>query len=162
MSAEKCPCCSGKSYVDCCEPLIKNLRTAADAVEMMRSRYTAYVKVEMDHLIRSMHPDHRGGHNKKAAKKWAENAEWLGLEIVESKPGEKKNEQLVEFIAKYREKNMNHNHHEVALFKKVKGEWYFTDSHVVQPGTFVREEAKVGRNDPCPCKSGKKYKKCCG
>ena len=27
---------------------------------------------------------------------------------------------------------------------------------------YVREEAKVGRNDPCPCGSGKKYKKCCG
>ena len=26
----------------------------------------------------------------------------------------------------------------------------------------VRDEAKVGRNDPCPCGSGKKYKKCCG
>jgi hypothetical protein len=26
---------------------------------------------------------------------------------------------------------------------------------------FVREAAKVGRNDPCPCGSGKKYKKCC-
>lgn len=29
-------------------------------------------------------------------------------------------------------------------------------------GTVIREEAKVGRNDPCPCGSGKKYKKCCG
>lgn len=28
--------------------------------------------------------------------------------------------------------------------------------------TVVREEAKIGRNDPCPCGSGKKYKKCCG
>jgi preprotein translocase subunit SecA len=28
--------------------------------------------------------------------------------------------------------------------------------------TYKREEAKVGRNDPCPCGSGKKYKKCCG
>lgn len=28
--------------------------------------------------------------------------------------------------------------------------------------TFRRHEAKVGRNDPCPCGSGKKYKKCCG
>ncbi|MBU2884367.1 SEC-C domain-containing protein [Gilvimarinus agarilyticus] len=25
-----------------------------------------------------------------------------------------------------------------------------------------RTEAKVGRNDPCPCGNGKKYKKCCG
>ncbi len=27
---------------------------------------------------------------------------------------------------------------------------------------FIRQEAKVGRNDPCPCGSGKKYKKCHG
>jgi tetratricopeptide (TPR) repeat protein len=30
------------------------------------------------------------------------------------------------------------------------------------PQTYVRPEPKVGRNDPCPCGSGKKYKKCCG
>jgi preprotein translocase subunit SecA len=28
--------------------------------------------------------------------------------------------------------------------------------------TIVRDQPKVGRNDPCPCGSGKKYKKCCG
>jgi preprotein translocase subunit SecA len=28
--------------------------------------------------------------------------------------------------------------------------------------TFHRETPKVGRNDSCPCGSGKKYKKCCG
>jgi uncharacterized protein YchJ len=27
--------------------------------------------------------------------------------------------------------------------------------------TFVRAAAKIGRNDPCPCGSGKKHKKCC-
>jgi uncharacterized protein YecA (UPF0149 family) len=27
--------------------------------------------------------------------------------------------------------------------------------------TYVREQPKIGRNDPCPCGSGKKYKKCC-
>jgi preprotein translocase subunit SecA len=30
------------------------------------------------------------------------------------------------------------------------------------PATIRREKDKVGRNDPCPCGSGKKYKKCCG
>lgn len=29
-------------------------------------------------------------------------------------------------------------------------------------GTFKRDGYKIGRNDPCPCGSGKKYKKCCG
>ncbi len=28
--------------------------------------------------------------------------------------------------------------------------------------TFRREQPKVGRNDPCPCGSGRKHKKCCG
>jgi len=31
-----------------------------------------------------------------------------------------------------------------------------------EPKTFIREGPKIGRNDPCPCGSGKKYKKCCG
>ncbi|RCW44411.1 YecA family protein [Halanaerobium sp. MA284_MarDTE_T2] len=35
---------------------------------------------------------------------------------------------------------------------------YFRNSD----GTIIRAEEKVGRNDPCPCGSGKKYKKCCG
>ncbi|PXX90135.1 preprotein translocase subunit SecA [Marinobacter vulgaris] len=30
------------------------------------------------------------------------------------------------------------------------------------PETFVRQDRKVGRNEPCPCGSGKKYKQCCG
>lgn len=29
-------------------------------------------------------------------------------------------------------------------------------------GPIVNNQKKIGRNNPCPCKSGKKYKKCCG
>ena len=32
----------------------------------------------------------------------------------------------------------------------------------VPPKPFIRDQPKIGRNDPCPCGSGKKYKKCCG
>jgi preprotein translocase subunit SecA len=35
-------------------------------------------------------------------------------------------------------------------------------AHADQQGTFVRGERKVGRNEPCPCGSGKKYKQCHG
>jgi len=31
-----------------------------------------------------------------------------------------------------------------------------------EPTTFRRQKQKIGRNDPCYCGSGKKYKKCCG
>jgi uncharacterized protein YecA (UPF0149 family) len=27
---------------------------------------------------------------------------------------------------------------------------------------YVKKQPKIGRNEPCPCGSGKKYKKCCG
>ena len=39
---------------------------------------------------------------------------------------------------------------------------YQTGAAQAEPPKPVRAGAKVGRNDPCPCGSGKKYKKCCG
>lgn len=32
----------------------------------------------------------------------------------------------------------------------------------MESGAFIRSGKKIGRNDPCPCGSGKKYKQCCG
>jgi uncharacterized protein len=34
--------------------------------------------------------------------------------------------------------------------------------YMPETGTFIRQGKKIGRNEPCPCGSGKKYKKCCG
>lgn len=39
--------------------------------------------------------------------------------------------------------------------------WYW-QAIINKPQTVLREGEKVGRNDPCPCGSGKKYKACCG
>ncbi len=36
------------------------------------------------------------------------------------------------------------------------------DHHHPSHAPFVREQPKIGRNDACPCQSGKKFKKCCG
>ena len=36
------------------------------------------------------------------------------------------------------------------------------DNSPAGPAPVQRDEPKVGRNDPCPCGSGRKYKKCCG
>jgi SEC-C motif-containing protein len=66
----------------------------------------------------------------------------------------------VEFIARYLENGLKREHHETALFRKEKGTWLFTEGAMVKPKPLVSE--KVGRNEPCPCASGAKYKKCCG
>jgi SEC-C motif-containing protein len=160
---EMCPCGSGRAYEECCESLIKGVKQPLTAEQLMRSRYSAYVRVETDYIFETTHPDHRQGYDHKGTKIWAENSQWEGLEIVDTNAGgPDDNEGDVEFIAKYREKGLRKQHHELAHFKKKKGIWYFTDGSAVAQKPIVRAEQKVGRNDPCPCGSGKKFKKCCG
>ena len=160
---EMCPCGSTRTYEECCGLLIKGERPAVTAEQVMRSRYSAYVKVETDYLFSTTHPDHRQGYDHKGTKLWAENSQWEGLEILgTSGGGPEDSEGEVEFIACYREKGLKKQYHENAHFKKENGIWYFTEGAAVAPKPIIRTEPKVGRNDPCPCGSGKKFKKCCG
>ncbi|MBJ6726900.1 YchJ family protein [Geomesophilobacter sediminis] len=159
----QCPCGTGLSYEECCLPAIKGERPAATAEALMRSRYSAYVKVETDYLLETTHPKHRTGYDAAGTKEWAETAEWEGLEIVSvEKGGAEDSTGEVEFIARWKEKGSPRSHHEVALFKKDKEQWFFTDGKMVTAKPVVRTSPKVGRNDPCPCGSNLKYKKCCG
>ncbi|MEI8356421.1 MAG: YchJ family protein [Deltaproteobacteria bacterium] len=160
---EKCPCGSTRTYEDCCGMLISGKAPALTADQVMRARYSAYVKVELDYLFSSTHPHHRQGYDHKGTRLWAENSQWDGLEILDAKGGgPADSEGKVEFIASYREKGLKREYHELANFKKEEGRWYFTEGKSVGPKPIVRTEPKVGRNDPCPCGSGKKNKKCCG
>jgi hypothetical protein len=84
-----------------------------------------------------------------------------GLEIIETrKGGPDDSSGQVEFIARFREKDLLREHHEEAHFTKENGTWYFTDGVNVRPKPIT--VTKIGRNDPCSCGSGVKYKKCCG
>lgn len=158
-----CPCGSQAPYADCCRPVIKGERRAASPEQVMRARYTAYTQVEMDYLRESLHPDRRQGEDLESSRKWAAESEWLGLEIVAAtEVAEEDTAGQVEFVALYRQEGQDHRYHEIADFEKVDGTWYFTEG---QPGVrkpFVREEPRTGRNEPCPCGSGKKFKRCCG
>ena len=126
----------------------------------MRSRYSAYARHELAHLKESLHPDSRTDYDEPGAQRWAEGSEWLQLEVVDSSGNDR--EGLVEFIATYRRKGTKHVHHENARFVRHQDRWYYMDGNMVTPGTVRRESPRVGRNDPCTCGSGKKYKKCCG
>ena len=164
--AEKdlCPCGSGKKYGECCEPIIKGTGKAATAESLMRARYSAYVRQEIDFIIDSCEEGEKIAEiDRKATEDWAKNSIWHGLRILRTEKGlENDEEGVVEFEATYTDKGgLRDIHHEVGYFKKVNGEWLYSVGNV-KPMTVVREGAKVGRNDPCPCGSGKKYKKCCG
>jgi preprotein translocase subunit SecA len=48
------------------------------------------------------------------------------------------------------------------LIERPETPMFFSHGDEEGPAPKKREGKKVGRNDPCPCGSGKKYKKCCG
>ncbi|MCG8473027.1 MAG: YchJ family protein [Desulfobacterales bacterium] len=160
---ETCPCGLDADYNSCCEPIIRGEKKAETAEQLMRARYSAYAKVETDFLKESIHPEKRNTHDERQTKNWAAKSEWLGLEVVNTDRGGVDDESgRVEFIANYAFKGEKARHHELASFVKLDGQWFFDDGVGVIPETVVRQGPKVGRNDPCPCGSGKKFKKCCG
>ena len=157
----KCHCGSGKAYSACCEPIITGKQPAETAEQLMRARYSAYVGVKMDFILKTTHPDQRKSFDPESSKAWAENSEWESLQIVATEQGGKGDKTgQVEFIAKYREDGKNCEHHELATFDKIDDVWYFTDGHQVKNKPLTVN--KIGRNEPCSCGSGQKYKKCCG
>jgi SEC-C motif-containing protein len=117
----------------------------------MRSRYSAHVLGRIDYLVDTWDaPDA----DREAIARWAHESTWLGLEIVHA------GEDVVEFRARYRDpRGVEHVHHERSRFRRRDGRWCYVDGVQVPA---QRTAANVGRNDPCPCGSGKKYKRCCG
>lgn len=158
-----CPCGSGRDYGDCCEPIIKGTGLANTAEELMRARYTAYVKQEIDFIVDSCEAtDGERDIDLKATRSWSEDSTWYGLKILRTEKGTPEDtEGLVEFQATYSRKGLKDVHHETGLFKKIDGKWLYSAGSL-KTTTVVREGRKVGRNEPCPCGSGKKYKACCG
>lgn len=158
-----CTCGNAQAFEACCQPIIAGKRAAATPEQLMRARYSAYVKAEIDFLLESLAPSERKGFDRDGAEQWAKGVEWLGLEVKRTEQGGPNDSTgVVEFLAKYRVQEKNIEHHEIATFTKEDGKWYFLDGQTPKPQPFRRTTPKVGPNDPCPCGSGRKHKKCCG
>jgi SEC-C motif-containing protein len=129
----------------------------------MRSRYAAFVEADLDYIRDTLHPGSRKDHDERATRNWATRSQWLGLEIrATDRGGEGDADGVVEFVARYRYKGEVVSHHERARFVKEDGRWWFVDSETPATEPVVRESPRVGRNEACPCGSGRKHKKCCG
>lgn len=160
---DTCPCKSGKTYAQCCAPVVSGEVKAPTAEALMRARYSSYVTGEVGFLRTSATKEVQEEFDEQESKAWSRAAEWHGLEIIATeKGGEKDDEGVVEFRALYTANGEFCNHHEVSTFVREDGDWKFAEGEIVGEVPFTREEPKTGRNDPCPCGSGKKFKKCCG
>lgn len=130
----------------------------------MRSRYSAYVVGKIPYIAETNDPETGMDFDAESAEAWSKQSEWLGLEIIgtrDGKVGDASGE--VEFAARYKVGDKEETHHEISLFRfdSKKERWYYRDGKTLRK-PVQRTEPKVGRNDPCGCGSGKKYKKCCG
>ncbi|MGL5089144.1 MAG: YchJ family metal-binding protein [Cetobacterium sp.] len=138
--------------------MINNFKTAE---ELMRARYSAFETGDIDFIVKTHHPETKIDMDIEETKRWALESEWVSLEIISTEEGlEDDKEGIVEFKVSYKENGKDIVHHEKSKFIKVDGQWLYYGWLPLQ-GTIVKEE-KIGRNDPCLCGSGKKYKKCCG
>ncbi len=120
----------------------------------MRSRYSAFVLGLGEYLVHSWHPAHLGGLT--AAELSRIDTHWDGLEIIASQGGPQDETGMVEFKAWFLEGDKRHCLHERSRFVRYQGRWVYTE------GEIDPLPLKTRRNDPCPCGSGKKHKKCCG
>jgi len=157
----QCPCGSDRALDACCGPIIDGA-PAPSPEAMMRSRYSAYVLGDTAHLENSLAPEARRDFDMAATENWAKSVEWQGLSILSTSGGTDRDEfGRVEFSARFRQDGADHTHHEDSRFRRQDGTWLYVDGHVIR-NPVVRSSPKIGRNEPCPCGSGKKYKQCCG
>lgn len=154
-----CPCGSGKTLALCCGPVLKQERKAANAEELMRSRFTAHVAHDWAHLHRTLLETSKEPYVPQSD----EGARvWTRLAIHAHETGMKPDTATVDFTAYFLEGEEEKAHHEKGEFLRVEGAWYYARALRQGPAPIKSAAAKVGRNEPCPCGSGKKFKHCHG
>lgn len=127
----------------------------------MRSRYSAYVLQNGPYLLASWHPSTRPAELNLES----DQIEWLGLRVIETRGGgESELEGEVTFSASFKDQGRPDEIVERSRFVCEVGQWFYLDGEhpPFDMGDKAGKREKVGRNAPCPCGSGKKYKRCCG
>ncbi|GAA5188561.1 YchJ family protein [Ferrimonas gelatinilytica] len=119
----------------------------------MRSRYSAYVLAQAQYLLDTHHPEYRGDLTVETLAQACAETRWARLELLSTPPASQ-DVGYVEFKAWYYQGDRLAAMHERSRFCRDQGQWRYCD------GQFDPKPA--GRNAPCVCGSGKKFKRCCG
>jgi len=147
----KCECGSGLKKYACCWRIIQRQSAAKTAEALMRSRYCAYQSSDADYLLSSWHLSTRP-----PMLDLSEPVDWLALHIKKTQAGEPGDKEgWVEFIASYKVGGCFAQIHELSYFIFEQDRWFYVDGE-------LKEAILPGRNSPCPCGRGLKFKRCCG
>lgn len=146
----RCYCGLEKDFEECCGAIISGKKSAATVEELMRSRYSAYASANAEYLVKSTTKENSFIEDIPLILEFSKNVVWLKLDILHVE--QKEDSGIVEFRAFYFENGEIVVLHERSDFVKNEGVWKY------DKGEFIN--SKIERNEPCPCGSGKKYKKC--
>jgi SEC-C motif-containing protein len=121
-----CPCGSNSKYTNCCKIAHDNIEKVSTAVQLMRSRYTAFTFANSDYLMLSHHSSTRPVKEKKSIENWAKSVNWIRLEVLKTKNGtEKDSKGTVTFNAYYFENGNIEVIHEKSAFVRENGSWMY-------------------------------------
>jgi len=152
MSAP-CPCGNAIPYESCCGVFHRGEALAPTPEKLMRSRYCAFVRGEVDYLLATSHPALHAVDERAVVERAVRDTKWLALRILDA-PVATGDRGEVEFAAWYDGKPVGHLH-ERSTFVRENGRWLYRSGQILSA-------MEVGRNDPCWCGSGNKRKKCHG
>lgn len=155
-----CYCCSEKNYQACCEPYHLGTALPSTPEQLMRSRYSAFSIKDMAYIEKTMREKALQVADLEQTEEWLNHINWKNLSVLKSESS-KESSGVVHFIAEYEENGQARRLEEISEFKKIAGKWYYVHGRQINPQQ-AQAKSKIGRNDPCPCASGKKYKHCCG
>lgn len=120
----------------------------------MRSRYSAYALGLGEYLVATSARAPRPGEAVELGA-WARTVGWAGLTVLERQQGGPDDATgVVHFVAKYVEASALVSLEERSQFDRDAGRWRYLE------GEATTSRQKLGRNEPCPCGSGKKVKQC--
>ncbi|MEL6816829.1 MAG: YchJ family metal-binding protein [Cyanobacteria bacterium J06598_3] len=174
--SELCSCGSQRSFIDCCGPYLAGDALAPTAEALMRSRYSAFCKSNLDYLIATHHPTQHQQNDRQSLRQSLNSTKWLNLVVLKTQKGTAKDTTgIVEFACAYRPKTKlsivstavgagaGRSHiqsniqqmHERSKFVKEGGQWFYTTGDRLPP-------YQPKKSHPCWCGSGKKFKHCHG
>ena len=172
-----CFCGTKTDYALCCEPFHRGLQHATSPQQLMRSRYSAYVVGDYEYVLATYHPSKIENvaktlqeirefgeqscfvkltvlHESTAESNLAKLPGWVSLAPLPATSGQQENG-YVHFRAVLLDGDRVGVIDEVSRFVFEDGRWFYLDG-LLQP----YQTTKAGRNDSCPCGSGKKFKQC--
>lgn len=155
-NTDKCPCGNNKNLSNCCGKFLYSNELPNTPVELMRSRYTAFVLNELDYIKNTAVGKALERMEEDKSSESEKHLKWVKLNIINYNGSHNDNVGQVEFEAYFSLKGKISILHEKSNFKKINNKWFYID------GITNYTDYKIGRNDACLCGSNKKYKKCCG